>query len=1001
MKNFNLIFMKRFFTFLILGFLYIPWLHAQISVTATSGTVGPTLYTNFNNAFTAINNGTHQGAISISITASFTETTATPTINASGSGSASYTSILIKPATGVTPTITSTQDNGTTIKLFGADNVTIDGSNTVNGTSRDLTFINSNTSGSGQSSNIWLASNGTNGATNNTIKNCKILGSSSSGGAPYMGVCVFSGNAQGYWLGTSLTTAANSNNIIKNNLLNSANAAVAFNGGVTETGNQIIGNTIGDVSSVVNRKFTNVGIYMQNQSSFTISNNSIVWLAATNTNVAPGGIVIGTTSTSGAIFKNIISGCRFSSTATLTAGILLNATVTPNIDIHNNIIYDIASAGNSTTAANNTHGIAINGGSGYKVNFNTVNMSTNPTTTANGYQAALYIASGTSNLAIRNNILVQTGSNTTNKFSVYSVSANPAASAIDYNNYLASGTTLAYAGAALNTLAAVETSLQNNLNHSRNVAPVFVSATNMHLVITNPSNNVNLSNTGIGIVAITTDIDDEIRKPNPSIGADEIFTTCTGMPTAGTITATPASIPCNATVTLSLTGSSAGTDLLYQWQYLTATGWQNFGTSATSQITPNITGATQFRCTVTCPASSQSATTNPITITPVQPPINIGNDTTLCPNTSITVNAGSGSSYLWSNGATTQTININTAGTYMVSVTHANGCISKDTIVVTNGIIPSSPLADSLDLCQQHTLVLDAANPGSTYLWSPGGATTQQITVSAGGNYIARIKSIHGCIIYDTSHVTMRPFPVRTLRDTTICSTASLSLDAQNAGYSYSWNTGASTQIITVPDSGWYKVLITSPYGCSIVDSAHVHYLEDARVSGFNFIPLFEQQQGLVSFEPINPEYVQGYTWNFGDGSPEVNTMMPDHIFPQTGDYLVTLMVGNDCSYDTVSIPIHVDLLDPTNVHSITNNGLRIQLYPNPAGESIYLSATDQDIIFERISIYNLTGVCVMNQQLTGAGKQELSVSNLPAGLYMIRVLTNKGQAIRKLEIIR
>jgi carbonic anhydrase len=40
---------------------------AQVSVTATAGTAGPTTYTNLSNAFAAVNAGTHQGAITISI----------------------------------------------------------------------------------------------------------------------------------------------------------------------------------------------------------------------------------------------------------------------------------------------------------------------------------------------------------------------------------------------------------------------------------------------------------------------------------------------------------------------------------------------------------------------------------------------------------------------------------------------------------------------------------------------------------------------------------------------------------------------------------------------------------------------------------------------------------------------------------------------------------------------------------------------------------------------
>ena len=69
---------------------------SQINVTATSGTLGPTSYTTLKAAFDAVNLGTHQGVITIQITASTTET-ATALLNYSGLGSASYTSITIYP----------------------------------------------------------------------------------------------------------------------------------------------------------------------------------------------------------------------------------------------------------------------------------------------------------------------------------------------------------------------------------------------------------------------------------------------------------------------------------------------------------------------------------------------------------------------------------------------------------------------------------------------------------------------------------------------------------------------------------------------------------------------------------------------------------------------------------------------------------------------------------------------------------------------------------------
>ncbi len=65
------------------------------------------------------------------------------------------------------------------------------------------------------------------------------------------------------------------------------------------------------------------------------------------------------------------------------------------------------------------------------------------------------------------------------------------------------------------------------------------------------------------------------------------------------------------------------------------------------------------------------------------PIVDLGADTTICNGCSVTLNAGAGfTSYIWSNGETTQTIIVDSTGTYSVMVTDANGCSGGDTIVV-------------------------------------------------------------------------------------------------------------------------------------------------------------------------------------------------------------------------------------------------------------------------------------------------------------------------------
>ncbi|MEF9476708.1 hypothetical protein OWR28_02175 [Chryseobacterium sp. 1B4] len=143
--------------------------YSQVNISATAGTTTGT-YTTLKGAFDAINAGTHQGAITISITGNTTET-ATASLNASG-GTASYTSIAIKPAAGVTATISGDIASAPLVRIQGS-NITLDGSNAASGTTRDLTLTN--TSVTAPQVLTFIAASAAVANTNITVKNLNIV----------------------------------------------------------------------------------------------------------------------------------------------------------------------------------------------------------------------------------------------------------------------------------------------------------------------------------------------------------------------------------------------------------------------------------------------------------------------------------------------------------------------------------------------------------------------------------------------------------------------------------------------------------------------------------------------------------------------------------------------------------------------------------------------------------------------------------------------------------
>ncbi|MFT3824425.1 MAG: gliding motility-associated C-terminal domain-containing protein [Chitinophagaceae bacterium] len=551
----------------------------QLSVTATAGTTGPTVYTNLGAAFAAVNAGTHQGNITISVTNNTTEA-ATANLNASGSGSASYTSVLIKPAAGVTATISGSINSGPVVKLSGSNRVTIDGSNNGS-TSRNLSFANTSAS----SSNVlMIGSVGTTPITNVTVKNAIIINGANTSTAVLVGDAAVAGSpgyfnnitlqnnaVQKAYIGIYLyavVTAGNGNATLvdKNNLDAGGANAIRLVGvycqgltGATISNNQIgnfesasaefdraiwlatattntsiTGNTISGLNYSGTSSYAPIGINVSpgvTNSNVTVTGNTITNLTSSGTGTTMG--LFSYSAASGVtITGNKIGNIKNTNTTGYgAAGIIMANTInTTDTKLRNNFVWDVASYGyNGYASTDNGNGIVIDGGGGYDIDFNTVALTTDQTLTGSHRASALLItanvtASGAINL--RNNLLVnqQTVGNANSRLvlSNLATSGNAVFASIDYNDYYSASGNLSSTGtnaSITTTLAQLQASLGGNAN-SKNVQPSFIAANDLHL---RSSFNTLLENGGTPLAGITTDIDNETRDAGaPDIGADEI-----------------------------------------------------------------------------------------------------------------------------------------------------------------------------------------------------------------------------------------------------------------------------------------------------------------------------------------------------------------------------------------------------------------------------------------------------------------------------------------------
>jgi hypothetical protein len=344
-----------------------------------------------------------------------------------------------------------------------------------------------------------------------------------------------------------------------------------------------------------------------------------------------------------------------------------------------------------------------------------------------------------------------------------------------------------------------------------------------------------------GCVGSDTVVYTGLPRPTPNIGPDQ--TVCPG--TAVTLDAGPGYVS-------------------YNWTPGPSTQLNTVTTPGTYRVT--VTGANG------CTGGDTMLLSNHPFVGP-----NLGPDINVCQATAL-LDAGAGySTYLWSNGATTQTILASAAGLYSVTVTGVGGCTGSDAINVAFSPFTYS-LGPDQNLCAPQSVTLDPQLAGSfTYLWSTG-ATTSSINVNTPGVHVVHLTAtnLFGCSHSDTVLVTILPTPPLDLGDDTLmCADTTLTLDAGSGFTSYLWSTNATSQSIVATAGGVYAVTCTVANGCVLQDTILISSMIDCIFPGdINYDGIADVMDVLALGTTLGPngtprpnaslQWYGQWTWNWG-----------------------------------------------------------------------------------------------------------------------------------------
>ncbi|MBL7953152.1 MAG: gliding motility-associated C-terminal domain-containing protein [Flavobacteriales bacterium] len=307
----------------------------------------------------------------------------------------------------------------------------------------------------------------------------------------------------------------------------------------------------------------------------------------------------------------------------------------------------------------------------------------------------------------------------------------------------------------------------------------------------------------------------------------------------------------------------------------------------TSAITRTIepTASGTYSVTVTTPQNCSSTFDAVVSLVPTVS-VSLGNDTTLCQGSTITLDAGNpGLTYAWSNGATTRTITTSEAGTYSVIVSNG-ACNASDAITLAVQAAPVNPLQD-VTRCAGVAATLDAANPGCTYVWSTG-STAQSITTTSAGTYSVTVTNSIGCAnTFAATVLFVQPPVVELGADTTLCQGRTLLLDAGNPGTSYTWSNGATARMVSITHPGTYSVQVDNGH-CQRMDAVVVNFNPSpAQMATRQFHTCLGEDEQFVRIDAGNAG--SQFEWNTGEHAQVI-------LASAYGWYVVEVINQFDCA---------------------------------------------------------------------------------------------------------
>lgn len=418
-------------------------------------------------------------------------------------------------------------------------------------------------------------------------------------------------------------------------------------------------------------------------------------------------------------------------------------------------------------------------------------------------------------------------------------------------------------------------------------------------------------------------------------------------------------------------------------EVLTASGadtyiWNTGATTSSITITPTVT--TIYTVTGTDAIGCIATKSYTMNVQP-SPTVQVsGSTVAVCPGQTVALTAtGSGALFIWSDGfiGANHTIQASYANpVYTITNTYTNSCFAQITYTVNVLPGPTLAIAGNTVVCDK-ALASYTASGASSYVWNSGlTSPINSLIVTTPTTITVVGTATNGCVDSLSKSIVVAQTPTVTISgNDTICQGATANLVANSTGtVSYSWNSGAITQSISVTPVGTFTyAVIVSNGACN--DTAY-HEV---------FVHLLPTVDFVINTSPLCDNGSVYTLTATPSGGVFSGTGVVGNTFDPTvgvGIYPITysVNVSNACAASQTQT---VEVMLCTGV--IENEINQFSLFPNPATDEVNIKSDKE---FKSILVFDFSGKLVKMIEVNSF-ETSVNVSDLAKGFYSFTISMN------------